>query len=187
MWSFKMSNDSLRTGRQLSRLFGGNETIMDRGHGTKKDRHILGRHDKRIPPWTMSDFSVLNVLCRSFPKWKTSPRQRSGMARWHFIIERYYRMNWSRFYIAQELRLTDNQLKATIRSIKRAGEGLNTVGKVRKQTGSGNRSKMTVLSKPTKPRGTRTKAGNLTAKKRQRMERWMEKILPRHKVVSRLV
>jgi len=109
---------------ELREKIGSSDPFMTGGHQIKKIRE--GAHD--IPEWTKSDAEIRRLLLRSFPALETNDLQRRRAARWARVIHLYFRLNTPHGQIAQELRLSLNKVKMTIRSIKWAAAGKRADG-----------------------------------------------------------
>lgn len=84
---------------------------------------------REIPEWTKSDKEIRKVLLRAFPKWDEQPQQRRQAGRWIRIINLYFKLQWTRSQIAEEMELTPDTVSSLIRAIKRAGQGRQANGR----------------------------------------------------------
>ena len=89
----------------------------------------IRRPHKRIPDWTRDNKKVQEVLLRSFPDMEWNDDQRFRAGRWACIINLYFRQNWTRGQIAEELNMTYERVKAALQRIRRAGAERRTDNK----------------------------------------------------------
>lgn len=85
-------------------------------------------HNFTIPEWVMDDGEVQRILLRSFPNLNTNPLQRQRASRWNRIIYLHYRLRYTYAQIAEEMELTEAQVRRLIHSISRASAGLRANG-----------------------------------------------------------
>jgi hypothetical protein len=124
---------------QLRRYFDGAESFMT---GSQIRKRRQGTH--AIPPWTMSNAAVAEVLLRSFPhlheRTRLGSRQRLRALRWTQVINLYFRMNRTRSQVLKEMRtrwpgLTLKIINHVIEDIVNVGKGLSANGGVRRPRG----------------------------------------------------
>lgn len=118
-------NNQRDTFLELRGKFDGQDPFMTGGHQIIKMR----TGDRVVPEWTKSDKEVQKILLRSFPKLRTSPKQRALAGRWAQAIHLYYRMQMTRGQVAAQMKMNLNATKMLIRSINWAGKGLKANGK----------------------------------------------------------
>jgi hypothetical protein len=135
-----MSNASIKSKDRLRRSFDGDESFID-GHRVVTPPGITGGRRRLVPEWTKSDAEVRNFLCRSFPKMAKNRLQHARAACWARVIHLYFRVQISKDAVANQMNMSEDQIKNVLARIRRASLGLNTSGKPRKQIGSGNLSK----------------------------------------------
>ena len=97
---------------------------MTEGHQIIKIR----RPKKRIPTWVYDFEQIKKILLRCFPKLQYNLRQRNRAGKWVRVINLYFRQNWSRGQIADEMDLQYKTIDRMIERIKKAGEGQRTDG-----------------------------------------------------------
>jgi len=83
----------------------------------------IRRPRKVVPEWANSNRRIQKFLLRSFPLMRMDPAQRTRAGRWARVINLYFKRQWSRGQIAEELNWTYARVDTIIRSIKRAAEG----------------------------------------------------------------
>ena len=110
--------------QQLRAIFDGIDPFMTGGHGKKKSR----TRKKPIPEWAQSDKALVELLLRTFPKLQTNAIQRRRAGRWAAIIYLFFRLRWTRGWIAAELGMTPRNVRDTVRSIRRSAAGLRANG-----------------------------------------------------------
>jgi hypothetical protein len=120
-------NNLRRISKQLRGLLDGNDTFAQGGHQIIKIR----RPRKQIPVWVYDFPKIQEMLLRSFPKMIKDADQRKRAGRWARVINLYFRQQWTRGQIADELGMTYNHVNALIAGIKYAAKGLTTEGKKR--------------------------------------------------------
>jgi hypothetical protein len=84
------------------------------------------KHD--TPSWVNNDKKVQKILLQSFPKLRTNTHQREAAGRWGRIIQLYFRTGYTHTQVAHEMGLTPDQVRSTIRAIRRAASGLRADG-----------------------------------------------------------
>jgi hypothetical protein len=82
----------------------------------------IRRPRKNIPDWVNNNREIQRFLLVSFPLMRTDSRERIRAGQWARIINLYFKRQWSRGQIAEELNWTYERVNGTIRSIKRAAE-----------------------------------------------------------------
>lgn len=87
---------------------------------------------KIIPEWANNDLKIREIILRSFPSFQTDPKQRVRASRWVRVIYLYYRRQWTRGQIAEELGLTYGVVDRLISRILYSAKGLRADGKKRK-------------------------------------------------------
>lgn len=88
--------------------------------------------ERRIKPEWVSDAAAVNALLdRSFPERSTNEHQRSRAEIWHSVISMYWRQTKTVDQIAAQLNVSEQRVRDTIRSIRRAAAGRQANGKPR--------------------------------------------------------
>lgn len=109
----------LSVSKRLRRVLDGNDTFAQGGHQILKIR----RPKKKIPDWVNDNQKIKEMLFRAFPKMISNSNQRKRAGRWARVINLYFKQQWSRGQIAEELDWTYCAVDQAIRGIKRAAEG----------------------------------------------------------------
>jgi hypothetical protein len=107
----------------LRQQFDFSESFMT-GHQTVGPR----TYKRPIPEWAYNDAKIKALLLTAFPKLKTNKRQKHAAERWALVIHLYFRMNYTRSQIAQDLDSTVSRIDSVIRSIYRTANGQRTNG-----------------------------------------------------------
>lgn len=85
-------------------------------------------HGSSIPEWSKNDQEIQQILLRSFPKLDRDEVQRQRASRWIRVIYLHYRLCWVHSQIAEEMGLTEAQVRRIIHSIRRAAAGKRADG-----------------------------------------------------------
>jgi hypothetical protein len=98
----------------------------------------IRRPFKRVPSWFSSNEKMQEILLTSFPLMKTNKKQRKSAGRWARILYFYYRKQYSRGQIAEELNLTYKQVDNALSGISRVAKGLRYDGRGKRSRGRPN-------------------------------------------------
>jgi len=112
---------SKRTKKLRSQI---DDSFVSGGHQIVKAR----QYTRKTPEWVNSEIKIRALLLRVFPKLHTEPKQRERAARWGRIIQLYFRTGYTHTQVAHEMRLTADQVRSTIRAIRRAAAGQRADG-----------------------------------------------------------
>lgn len=117
--------------KALRQSFDSNDPFM-RGHGLTKARS--GSHRRGVPEWANDPRQVRVLIRASFPNayrtpaeekvgYRVSPYQRCCARRWAMVTHLYFVGKWSAKETAGEMGLMEDQVRAIVRSIRRAVSG----------------------------------------------------------------
>lgn len=80
---------------------------------------------KRMPQiWANSDLEIRKVLLTAFPRQATNPKQRERAGRWMRIIYMYYRLGYTSAQVAEELKMSNANVRRMASNINRVRNGM---------------------------------------------------------------
>jgi hypothetical protein len=108
--------DRLSTSKELASALGG-------GSGAGYQIVKFRRPRKKYPDWVNSNEKITEILLRAFPLMHSRPKQRERAGRWARVIYLFFRRQWTRGQIAEEMGLTYGHVNTMILGIKRVAAG----------------------------------------------------------------
>jgi hypothetical protein len=116
---------------ELRTYLDGSDNFVSGGHRIMRTagatRHAARM--KRVPVWVREDSEILKILLRSFPKFRTDPKQKKAATLWMGVIYQYWRVGHTRGQVAHDLGISEKKVKNIIQRINFAVKGERADGR----------------------------------------------------------
>ena len=109
---------------RLSGLFSGSDPFMKNGHQIINSNRAYAGPRRKKAKWAYDDAAVQKLLLRAFPKLSMDKKHRERAGRWARLIQLYYRSGLSSGAVATEMKISRENVRGLLRSIRRAAAGM---------------------------------------------------------------